>query len=329
VPDSLPDRPASHEERVRVIEVLRTAGPHLGIDELDRRLNAAVAARTAGELAVLVWDIAEVPPPPPVKKLSVWQNFAFRAHATAYGLTNGLLVGTWGLTGEGFFWPFFPIAGWGIGLGMHAVAVHSSQQRQQEKIQRKALDRAARPLVESPAALGRAPSPAAFTPRSAVAMFTDIVDSTRLTAVIGDADWVRLRSRCRDLLHECYAAHHGSAVNSQGDGFLARFASPVDAVRAGIEIQRRLEQQRQQTGFAPAVRVGIHAGDVVEDEGDIFGTVVNVAARVMSEAKPGEILTTEAVADRLDDRFELEDGGLRTLKGLSRPWHVLSVPWAG
>ena len=321
MPNSAPDRPASHEERVRTIEVLRTAGAHLGLEELDDRLNAAVAAKTAGELAVLVWDINETPAPVQPKKRSVWQNTAFRIHAAAYGGTNTLLVGTWALTGHGFFWPFFPIAGWGIGLGMHAVTVHSWQEKQAAKDQRKA--RALPPVPPlPPAAIG--PS---IAPRSVVAMFTDIVDSTRLTAVIGDADWVRVRTRCRDMLHECYAAHHGIAVNSQGDGFLARFVSPVEAVRCGVEIQRRLEQQRMQTGFAPAVRVGIHAGDVVEDGGDILGTVVNVAARVMSEAKPGEILTTETVADRLDDRFELEDGGLRMLKGLSRPWHVLSVAW--
>lgn len=323
MPNSAPDRPASHEERVRTIDVLRTAGAQLGLEELDIRLNAAVAAKTAGELAVLVWDINETPAPLPApkRKRSVWQNMAFRLHAAAYGLTNSLLVGTWALTGEGFFWPFFPIAGWGIGLGMHAVTVHSWQQKHANKGEPK--PRALAPVAPVP--------PAAFGPsvtqRSVVAMFTDIVDSTRLTAVIGDADWVRVRTRCRDMLHECYAAHHGIAVNSQGDGFLARFASPVEAVRCGVEIQRRLEQQRMQTGFAPAVRVGIHAGDVVEDGGDILGTVVNVAARVMSEAKPGEILTTETVADRLDDRFELEDGGLRMLKGLSRPWHVLSVAW--
>ena len=159
-------------------------------------------------------------------------------------------------------------------------------------------------------------------------MFADIVDSTRLTAVIGDEDWTRVRARCRQLLHDCYATHDGAEVSSHGDGFLARFTAPVGAVRCAIEIQRRLHDERRQMGFAPTLRIGINCGDAVDEDGDLLGTVVNLAARVMADAQPGEILTTEAIADRLDDRFGLEDRGLRVLKGMSRPCHVLSVIWA-
>jgi class 3 adenylate cyclase len=159
-------------------------------------------------------------------------------------------------------------------------------------------------------------------------MFADIVDSTRLTAVIGDEDWIRVRARCVDLLRECYEAHGGSEVNSKGDGFLARFTTPAGAVRCAIEVHRRLHDQRREIGFAPSLRIGINRGDAMDEQGDLLGTVVNVASRVMSEAQPGEILTTEAVADHLDDRFVLEDRGLLTLKGMTRPCHVLSVNWS-
>jgi class 3 adenylate cyclase len=158
-------------------------------------------------------------------------------------------------------------------------------------------------------------------------MFIDVVDSTRLTEVMGDDEWSRIRSRCRALLRACYSAHRGTEVSAQGDGFLARFGSPADAVCCGIEIQRRLLDQREDAGFAPAVRIGVHAGEAVEEAGDLLGTVINMAARVMSEAQPAEVLITEAVADHLDGRFELEDRGLRTLKGLSRPRHLVSVSW--
>jgi class 3 adenylate cyclase len=121
----------------------------------------------------------------------------------------------------------------------------------------------------------------------------------------------------------------GAEVGAQGDGFLTRFGSPCDAVRCGIEVQRRLRDQREETGFALSVRIGLHAGEAVEDTGDLLGTVINMAARVTSEAQPTEVLVTEAVADQLDGRFELADRGLRTLKGLSRPRHLFAVEWTG
>jgi class 3 adenylate cyclase len=159
-------------------------------------------------------------------------------------------------------------------------------------------------------------------------MFIDVVDSTRLTEVIGDEEWRRIRSRCRTLLSDCYATNGGAEVSAQGDGFLARFESSCDAVRCGIEVQRRLRDQREDSGFAPSVRIGLHAGEAVEETGDLLGTVINMAARVTTEAHPAEVLVTEAVADQLDGRFELEDRGLRTLKGLSRPRHLVAVRWA-
>lgn len=158
-------------------------------------------------------------------------------------------------------------------------------------------------------------------------MFTDVVDSTRLTMVIGDEDWTRVRARYRELLRESQEAYRGQEVSSQGDGFLTRFERPGDAVQCAIAFQRKLEEQRQQVGFAPAVRIGINSGDVIEEEGDVLGTTVNLASRVTSTAEPNEILVTEAIADSLDDRFQLKDGGLREMKGLDRSVHVISVSW--
>jgi class 3 adenylate cyclase len=164
--------------------------------------------------------------------------------------------------------------------------------------------------------------------RYVAVMFTDIANSTQLNELLGDPEWSRVRSRHRKLLQECFAAHAGAEVGSQGDGALARFAQPIDAVSCAIDIQRRLDHQREDAGFAPTVRIGVHAGDAVEDEGDLVGRVVNVAARVMTEAAPGEILVTESVAEHLDGRHEVEGRGLHTLKGVARPRHLLAVRWS-
>jgi class 3 adenylate cyclase len=306
------------------MEQLRAAAGQLGLPELERRLDAAVRARTVAELAELVWELDPTGRPAPRTFPSARRNLGFRLHAWTYGLTNGLLVGTWALTGLGFFWPFFPAAGWGVALGLHAVCVRSVQER-------RAHAKSNKPVWPEPtAAVGSGPTPPrARSSRSlVVAMFTDVVDSTRLTEVIGDEEWSRLRARCRALLRSCYGAYSGAEVSAQGDGFLARFGSSGDAVRCGIEIQRRLRDQREDTGFAVSVRIGLHAGEAMEETGDLLGTVINMAARVTSEAQPAEVLITEAVADQLDGRFELADRGLRTLKGLSRPRHLFTVDWA-
>jgi class 3 adenylate cyclase len=310
-------RLASVGDRERAIERLRAAADQMGLEELEQRLDAAIRARTIGELAELVWDLDRVPGTTR-RPSGAWHSVAFRLHAAAYGLTNGLLVGTWALTGHGFFWPFFPAAGWGIALGLHAVCVRSVQER-------RVRPKPDQPVWSGPATNGPAPQPAR---RQVVAMFIDVVDSTRLTEVIGDEEWSRIRSRCRTLLSNCYATNGGEEVSAQGDGFLARFESSCDAVRCGIEVQRRLRDQREDSGFAPSVRIGLHAGEAVEETGDLLGTVINMAARVTTEAQPAEVLVTEAVADQLDGRFELEDRGLRTLKGLSRPRHLVAVRWA-
>lgn len=325
------EQPPTDEDRTRVIEALRIAGPRLGLEEVDRRMDAAVNARSLSELALLVWDLPAADKPVPTRRapVGVLRNVFFRFHAAAYAGVNGMLIGIWGITGgtHEIFWPFFPIAGWGIGLGMHGLAVHAGQKHQQEREARRLATAHSRPpaLGSGQMSRSRPQSRSGVSRTNAAVMFTDMVDSTRLAVVLGDEDWIRVRNRYRDMLHDCYASHRGADVNSQGDGFLARFPSAATAVQCAIDIQDRLDAQRDQVGFAPSVRIGINLGEAVDNDGDLLGTVVNVAARVMTQAQPNEILVTEAVADRLDDRFQLEDGGLRDLKGLDRTCHVFAV----
>lgn len=311
----------SDEERARVIEALRAAGSRIGLDETERRMDLALAAPTRGELALLVWDLPESRGPVPERRVAAWRSAGYRAHATAYVLVNSMLVGIWGLTdAHDLFWPFFPIAGWGVGLGMHAFGARESQRRRARYRQR-------RPKVDAVKGSHRAQLQPG--PTKATVMFVDIVDSTRLNAVIGDEGWATVRKRCRELLDDCYRAHGGREVNTAGDGFLSRFDSPSGAAACAVGVQRRLLEQRRQTGFAPTVRIGINCGDAIEEaDGDVIGSAVNLASRVTATAHPGEILVTEAVADRLDDGFRVEDQGLREMKGLDRRIHVLHVDWS-
>jgi len=158
-------------------------------------------------------------------------------------------------------------------------------------------------------------------------MFTDIANSTGLTEDLGDDEWSRILSGHRDLVRNLFVAHGGDVVGTQGDGCLGRFPTPAEAVLCAVEVQKEIAQTREDTDFPIQVRIGIHAGEAVEDDGDLVGRVVNVAARVTSETQLGEILVTEPVADYLGGQLRFEDRGLKELKGLAQPRHVLAVRW--
>ena len=316
---------ASDDDRSAVVALLRDAAGRgvLDLSELEERLAATYAARTQPELARLVVDLP--PPPSPTTPPPRWprigiralRNAAFRAHATAWGLTNGMLSGIWVVTGaDGTFWPFFPAAGWGIGLGMHYVVADAVVARRE--------GRAARTAVPSAQPAGL---PAPPVRRFVVAAFVDVVGSTRLTEAMGDEGWAQVRRSLASLAEECSAVEGGVEANRAGDGLLLRFDEPAGAVRACIQILRRLERQRAQTGFAPSVRVGIHSGDAVDEGRDIIGAVVNLAARVSDAAEPDELLITEHVADHLAPGVRTESRGLQTLKGIERPRNLLAVDW--
>jgi class 3 adenylate cyclase len=81
-------------------------------------------------------------------------------------------------------------------------------------------------------------------------------------------------------------------------------------------------------GLGLRLRIGVHAGEAVHDDGDLIGRVVNLAARVTGEAEPGEILVTEPVADYVGGHLHLQDRGLRELRGVPQPRHLLAVDWS-
>jgi class 3 adenylate cyclase len=175
---------------------------------------------------------------------------------------------------------------------------------------------------------GGTPRPSGPTRQWVAVMFIDVVGSTGLTEELGDEEWSRVLGRHREFVRARFAASGGSEVGTQGDGSLARFAAPADAVRCAVDIQRQLCAVRDAAdGFPLEVRIGIHAGDAMEDDGDIIGRVVNLAARVTGEAEPSEILVTEPVADHVDVDTKVEDRGLITLRGLSQARHLLAISW--
>ena len=209
---------------------------------------------------------------------------------------------------------------------LHRQAHQAKLARRQQRSQMADQDRQAR---RGPGHRATAEAPRSKGPERkwVTVMFTDIANSTGLTEDLGDDEWSRILSAHRELVRNLFVGHGGEVVGTQGDGCLGRFPTPAEAVLCAVDVQREIAQTRQDTNFPMQVRIGIHAGEAVEDDGDLVGRVVNVAARVTSETQPGEILVTEPVADYLGGQLRFEDRGLRELRGLTQPRHLLAVRW--
>jgi class 3 adenylate cyclase len=158
-------------------------------------------------------------------------------------------------------------------------------------------------------------------------MFTDIVDSTPLNQQYGDEAWAEILAEHRRVVRGCVADCRGREVGTQGDGFLVRFESPDEAAACAIALQRHLLGARAHDDRTVHVRIGIHAGEVVQNDDDLVGRVINLASRVTGAAAPDEILVTEPFADHLTGGHPLVDRGLKTLKGFDQPRHLLALAW--
>ncbi|MEX1194129.1 MAG: adenylate/guanylate cyclase domain-containing protein [Dehalococcoidia bacterium] len=154
-------------------------------------------------------------------------------------------------------------------------------------------------------------------------LFADIVDSTALTERLGDTAF---RARARDLdasLRAIIRDHSGTPIEGKllGDGVLAVFTSARQAIEAALACGRAGDD-----GGLP-LHLGIHAGDVIEEDGNVFGGAVNIAARIAGESAPGEVLVSDTVRSlaRTSAGVSFEDRGDHELKGIAEPVHVYEV----
>jgi class 3 adenylate cyclase len=156
-------------------------------------------------------------------------------------------------------------------------------------------------------------------------MFTDIVKSTNLIEAIGDDAWQMLLHWHDDTLRSLFAAHHGEEIDATGDGFFLGFDSPEVAISCAVAIQRRLAEHRQAHGFAPQVRIGVHASDATQEGRRFRGKGVHEAARISSLAEGNEILASHQTA--MGCRFPISQFRTVTLKGISKPVEIVSIEW--
>jgi adenylate cyclase len=165
--------------------------------------------------------------------------------------------------------------------------------------------------------------------RLAAIMMTDIVGYSRLMGLDDVATLQAIDDLRRSVIDPAVARHHGRIVKTIGDGLLVEFASVVDAVACALVIQQgsitRNTERPDQSSLL--LRIGINLGDVVVQDGDLFGEGVNVAARLERLSEPGGICLTREVRDQLQDRFNLSwaDLGEQNLKNIARPVHVFGI----
>lgn len=152
-------------------------------------------------------------------------------------------------------------------------------------------------------------------------MFTDMVGSTEMTSRYGDdAAFAMLRIHDR-IVRDALRENNGREVKHTGDGIMAAFVSAVCAVRAACRIQAALREHNEEGPEYPvAVRVGISAGEPVEDHQDLFGSTVQLAARLCAQADEGQVLVSDVVAGLcIGKGLKFSEAGVHALKGFDRP----------
>jgi class 3 adenylate cyclase len=187
------------------------------------------------------------------------------------------------------------------------------------------LGRIKDPPPVAPEKSGQVPIDPAFR----AIMFTDLKDSTLMTTLYGDAKALHLLHIHNALTRNSLKLHRGQEVKHTGDGIMASFSSIPDAVECAIAIQKAFAAYNEQHVETPLhLRIGLSAGEPIEEHGDLFGKAVQLAARLCAHAEPGRILMDQIVLDQWSGK-QLPLSGLREVipKGFDHSIGVYEVDW--
>src|SRR5499433_2596121 len=159
--------------------------------------------------------------------------------------------------------------------------------------------------------------------RVAAILAADVAGYSRLMGADEEGTLAALRAVRRELGDPKIAEHRGRIVKTTGDGLLVEFASVVDAVRCAVEVQREMAARNAAVpaGRRIEFRMGVNVGDIIIEDGDIFGDGVNIAARLEALAEPGGICISAAAHEQVRDKldFSFEDMGEQQVKNIARP----------
>jgi class 3 adenylate cyclase len=156
-------------------------------------------------------------------------------------------------------------------------------------------------------------------------MFTDIVRSTNLVEALGDEAWQALLRWHDETLRSQFATHRGEEVVATGDGFFVAFESPDQALACAVAIQRQLGDHRKTAGFAPQVRIGVHAAGATQVGRNFTGKGVHEASRIAGLAEGGQIVASRETA--AGGRFPVSEPRMVDVRGIAEPIEVVTVDW--
>src|SRR3982750_2162465 len=169
--------------------------------------------------------------------------------------------------------------------------------------------------------MGRAAMGASLTServerRLAAVLAADVAGYSRLMGTDEEGTLARLKATRKAVVDPAIASHHGRIVKTTGDGMLAEFASAVDAVRCSIDVQRAMAAQNADIPQEVRIefRIGIHVGDIIIDDNDIFGDGVNISARLEGIAEPGGVCISDDAQRQIRGKVDVafNDLGLQT-----------------
>jgi adenylate cyclase len=166
--------------------------------------------------------------------------------------------------------------------------------------------------------------------RLAAILAADVVGSCRLIGIDEEGTLAQLKALRKTLFDPKITEHHGRIVKNTGDGALVEFASVVDAVRCAVEVQRDMAEQNIDVPQVKRIefRIGIHVGDIIIEDDDIFGDGVNIAVRLEGIAEPGGISISDDAHRQIRGKVDItfEDAGSQSLKNIGEPMRVWRVP---
>jgi adenylate cyclase len=172
-----------------------------------------------------------------------------------------------------------------------------------------------------------------LTRRQLAVLAADVVDYSRLTEIAEGETHIRLRALRVETVDPCVVSYRGQIIRNTGDGFLATFDSCVDAIRCSLEIQREIAASESQQSQDRRIRfrMGLNFGEVIIELEDIYGTSVNVAARLEQFAPPGGIVISGSLREAVGPRVQLalDDLGQLRLKNISRSVRAYSLRLPG
>ena len=328
---------ASDADRERVVELLREhyGAGRLSEEELSERLEAVYGVRTMSELGALTADLPSRPELGGGRRRGALGT-SVRIHLAVYVVVNVMLIGIWVASGGGYFWPIWPILGWGIGVGCHAapllamrIGPHHRGAAAPERAPRRRPGSGGMSSVDEVAlsAATERPSlrPAAAPDGTVTILFSDIEGSSALNERLGDVRWLELLRAHHRLVRDQVRACGGFEVKSQGDGFMIAFPSARRAIECARAIQTATARDLGSHPSGPIrLRIGLHTGEAIREGSDFYGRNVVVAARITDEARGGEILASSVVKQLTESAGDVgfEDAREVELAGLAGT-HVL------